>query len=60
MSNYLARQRFEMFAETYSSEGSQKANALLDENGNHKIPDRAHFISAQTETIAKLAKKNII
>lgn len=60
MSNYLARQRFEMFADTYSNPGSQSANALLDENGNHKIPDRAHFISAQTETIAKLAKKNII
>jgi len=60
MSNYLARQRFEMFAETYGKEGSQKANTLLDENGELKIPDRAHFISAQTEAITKLAKKKII
>ena len=60
MSNYLARQRFEVFAETYGGEGSQKANALLDEKGNHKIPERAHFISAQTEAISKLAKKKII
>ncbi|MDB4218825.1 hypothetical protein OAI34_04100 [Emcibacteraceae bacterium] len=60
MSNYLARQRFEMFADTYGNEGSQKANSLLDQNGNYKIPDRAHFISAQTETIISLAKKKII
>lgn len=60
MSNYLARQRFEIFSETYSNEGSHKANSLLAENGEHIIPDRDHFISAQTEAIAKLAKKKII
>lgn len=60
MSNYLARQRFEVFAETYGQEGSQKANTLLDENGDHKIPDRAHFLSAQSDAIASFTKKKII
>ncbi len=60
MSNYLARQRFEMFAETYGAEGSQRANSLLDESGNHKIPDRSHFLSAQADAIANLAKKKIL
>jgi predicted amidohydrolase len=58
MSNYLSRQRFEVFAETYATLGSQKANSLLD-NGTVKTPDRAHFIGAQQDAIATLRKRGI-
>jgi len=60
MGNMLARQRFELFAENYATLGSQKANALLDESGNLKTPDRAHFIGAQQAAIQKLIDDGVI
>jgi predicted amidohydrolase len=35
MNNFLARQRLELFADTYSGPGSHPANSLLDKNGDH-------------------------
>lgn len=60
MMNLLARQRFELFAETYAGMGSQPANALVDKNGDVTIPDRAHFKTAQEEIIARLIEKRKI
>ena len=60
MMNLLARQRFELFAETYASLGSQPANALLDKGAAVTAPDRAHFKTAQDEIIARLAREGRI
>ncbi|WND03497.1 nitrilase-related carbon-nitrogen hydrolase [Temperatibacter marinus] len=60
MGNLLARQRFELFAETYAVGGSQKANSLLAEDGTVSEPDRAHFIETQKAAITGLVEKKII
>jgi len=60
MGNLLARQRFELFAETYAAHGSQPANVLLAEDGSTIVPGRAHFIDAQKAAINSLVKKGII
>lgn len=60
MGNLLARQRFELFAETYAAHGSQTANALIAKDGNTIVPDRAHFVDAQKAAIEGLVKKGII
>lgn len=60
MGNLLARQRFEVFAETYTKHGSQTANSMLDKNGNVQVPDRKHFLAAQTKSIKGLVDSGII
>jgi predicted amidohydrolase len=60
MGNTLARQRFEAFAQSYAELGSQKANALLDEDGTIRVPERQHFIKTQTQAIADLIKNGVI
>ena len=60
MGNLLSRQRFELFAQTYSAGGSHKANSMLDKNGNIKTPNRQHFIDAQAKAIKGLADKGIL
>lgn len=59
MTNYLARQRTELFASTYAEPSHQRANALI-ENGVVKTPDRDHFVRVQQETIERLAKDGLI
>ncbi len=54
MSNYLARQRLEIFADTYAQTGSHPANTLLDKKGEHIIPDRSHFMDRMLDGIKKL------
>ena len=56
MGNLLSRQRLEMFAETYATLGTQPANALLENDGSVKTPERSHFTETQAEIIAKLAR----
>jgi deaminated glutathione amidase len=53
MNNFLSRQRFELFAETYSR-SVYPANSLAG-----KTADRAHFISQQKEVIAAMKQKGI-
>ncbi len=60
MGNLLARQRFELFAETYANKGSQKANALLDDEGAFFVPERKHFVGAQQTAINKLIEDGTI
>lgn len=60
MSNMLARQRLELFAETYATRGTQPANSLLGDDGSVKVPDRAHFVGAQQATIKKLSDDGLI
>ncbi len=60
MSNMLARQRLELFAETYATLGTQPANSLLADDGSVKTPDRAHFIGAQQASIKKMSDDGTI
>jgi hypothetical protein len=54
MSNYLSRQRFELFAPTYA-QSIYPANTLTG-----KTPSRSHYIQQQQSVIAELKQKGII
>ncbi|WP_439532822.1 nitrilase-related carbon-nitrogen hydrolase [Polymorphobacter sp.] len=58
MTNYLSRQRLELFAASYAGQ-VQPANSLLSD-GVVKTPDRDHFRRMQDEVIARLEKSGII
>ena len=60
MPNVLARQRLELFADTYAQRSFYPPNSLLDDAGNHIVPERAHFVSTQRQTIETLARKKLI
>jgi hypothetical protein len=55
MMNMLARQRFEIYAESYSSFSFYPPNTMLG-----GAVDRSHFAKTQRETIKKLEAKGII
>jgi citrate lyase beta subunit len=55
MTNYLARQRTEIFAAAYGAAIVHPAGTLLD-----NAPDRDHFLRVQNEVIDRLAKEGVI
>ena len=55
MSNFLARQRFDLYAETYANTILYPANTLLD-----KKADRSHFVLTQKKVIENLTNLGII
>ncbi|MFN4240946.1 MAG: nitrilase-related carbon-nitrogen hydrolase [Erythrobacter cryptus] len=61
MTNYLARQRPQLFAKAYAAAAEPFAgpNGLIVD-GQPRIPDRDHFTRAQAEVIARLDKAGII
>ena len=59
MSNFLARQRLELFAPIYGGEPVHPADTLIDD-GAVKIPDRDHFLRVQQQVIERLAKDGLI
>ncbi len=59
MTNYLSRQRTELFAAAYATPSHQRANALIAD-GVVTLPDRDHFNRVQTETLERLAKDGLI
>lgn len=59
MTNYLARQRTELFAAAYSAVEGQRADGLLDD-GQGAIPDRDYFLRVQEQTIERLSKEGLI
>ncbi|MEM7501697.1 MAG: nitrilase-related carbon-nitrogen hydrolase [Pseudomonadota bacterium] len=60
MPNVLARQRLELFADTYSGRSIYPGNTLLDSNGEHVVPERAHFVETQRQTIESLIEQELI
>jgi deaminated glutathione amidase len=54
MSNFIARQRMELFSDTYNKK-VYPANTLLNKNAT-----RSHFIETQKHVIQSLKEKNII
>ena len=61
MPNLLARQRLDLFAETYSSRVHYPANNLLDDSG--KVIEelaRPHFVEQQRKVIERLSDEGII
>jgi predicted amidohydrolase len=61
MTNYLARQRPALFAESYAaaSEPFRGPDDMM-EDGKPIVPDRDHFQRAQAEVIERLAKAGVI
>ncbi len=55
MTNYLARQRTELFAAAYGASVVQPANSLIG-----KQPDRDYFLRVQEQVIERLAKDGLI
>ena len=58
MTNYLSRQRLELFAGTYAGT-VQPANTLL-KDGQPQTPDRDHFRRVQDDVIVRLEKTGVI
>lgn len=59
MTNYLARQRTELFADVYGKTVVQPADSLI-KDGALVTPDRDHFRRVQEQVIARLAKDGLI
>lgn len=59
MTNFLARQRLELFAPIYGAQSPQPANSLIT-NGEVTIPDRDHFLRNQEQVIERLSKEGLI
>ncbi len=59
MSNFLARQRLELFAPIYGGQAPQPANSLIAD-GLVKVPDRDHFLKVQEQVIDRLSKDGLI
>ncbi|MEM6806181.1 MAG: nitrilase, partial [Bacteroidota bacterium] len=55
MSNFIARQRFELYAESYAKHSFYPQNSFADE-----AVERKKFISQQARTIHKLSDNGII
>lgn len=55
MTNYLARQRTELFAAAYGDRIVQPADSLAN-----KAPDRDHFLRVHEQVIERLAKEGLI
>jgi hypothetical protein len=53
MQNYIARQRFELYAPSYSNNSHYPANSFKNEP-----PSKELFIKTQIEVIKKLENKN--
>jgi deaminated glutathione amidase len=58
MTNVLARQRLELFAELYRG-SVYPANTMLDDNGALTVPERSHFIAMQQQAIAALRARGV-
>lgn len=59
MTNFLARQRLDLFAATYGEIRIHGANGLM-QDGEGKIPDRDYFLRIQEEVIERMIKENLI
>ena len=59
MTNFLARQRLELFAATYGGNSPQKADGLI-QNNEIQTPDRDYFLRTQEQTIERMIKDGLI
>lgn len=59
MTNYLSRQRLELFAAAYAGQ-VQPAGSLIGADGEPFVPDRDHFRRVQEGVIARLAEAGVI
>lgn len=59
MTNFLARQRLELFAATYGGIRIHGANGLM-KDGEAQIPDRDYFLRTQEEVIERMIKDDLI
>lgn len=60
MTNFLARQRLDLFAPVYAAATHQPANSLIEPDGTVRQPDRDHFLRVQEQVIERLSKEGLI
>lgn len=60
MFNVFSRQRLALFPPVYADQEVCAPNGLLDGRGGVVPPTRGYFLSAQRDTIAKLAERGIL
>ena len=60
MTNMLARQRLDLFADTYREHTRYPSNNLVAEGGEIAVPDRNHFMSQQQAVIDKLLDEGLL
>lgn len=60
MTNFLTRQRLELFAPVYAGNSPQPANSLIAADGAVITPDRDHFLRVQEQVIDRLSKEGLI
>jgi deaminated glutathione amidase len=59
MANVLSRQRLELFREVYAG-SVYPANTMLDASGALKVPERAHFVAMQQQSIKALRERGVL
>lgn len=59
MTNFIARQRLELFAAAYGGASPQPADGLI-ESGQTKVPGRDYFLQVQEQTIERLIRDGLI
>ncbi len=59
MTNFLARQRLELFSAVYAGKSPHRANSLIQDN-EVIIPDRQFFQRVQEESINNMIKEGIV
>lgn len=59
MTNFLARQRLELFAATYANNSAHQADGLI-QNNEIQTPDRDYFQRTQEQVIERMIKEGLI
>lgn len=59
MTNYLSRQRTELFAPVYANARVHPADGLIEDD-HIKVPDRDYFLRVQQQVIERLEKEGLI
>lgn len=60
MSNYLARQRLDLFADFFNAMAPQRKNGLLNADGSLKEPSRDYFKTAQAAVLERRDQEGLI
>ena len=60
MPSLLARQRLELYSHVANPQNRYPANTLLNDSGEHIVPERNHFMDTLKTVIGELIGKNLI
>ena len=60
MPSLLARQRLELYSHVAYPQTRYPANTLLNDSGEHIVPERSHFVNTLKTVIDELIEQNLI